>query len=191
MEVERKLVELGFEVAEPNPSIGNFVPAVRVENVVFVSGNLPRLPDGSMAATGKLGREVSVYEGYVAARQCVVNYLSSARSIIGDLEGTACGQAAGIGQQRSGIWPAAGGWQRCVRSACGAIRRKRPPRAISRGHGRAASASCGGSGDDPGSGRLIRVKLVRMIIRPAKSSTTGSECGACPHSPALSEPVSL
>ncbi len=86
MEVERKLAELGFEVAEPNPSIGNFVPAVRVGNVVFVSGNLPRLPDGSMAATGKLGREVSVDEGYVAARQCVVNYLSSARSIIGDLD---------------------------------------------------------------------------------------------------------
>ena len=86
MEVERKLAEMGLEVAEPNPSIGNFVPAVRAGNIVFVSGNLPRLPDGSMAATGKLGREVSVDEGYAAARQCAVNCLSAAKSIIGDLD---------------------------------------------------------------------------------------------------------
>ena len=86
MEVERKLAEMGLEVSEPNPSIGNFVPAVRAGNLVFVSGNLPRLPDGSMGATGKLGREVSVDEGYAAARQCAVNCLSAALSIIGDLD---------------------------------------------------------------------------------------------------------
>jgi enamine deaminase RidA (YjgF/YER057c/UK114 family) len=86
MEVERKLANLGLEVTEPNPSIGNFVPAVRAGNLVFVSGNLPRLPDGRMAAMGKLGREVSVDEGYAAARQCAVNCLSAAKSIIGDLD---------------------------------------------------------------------------------------------------------
>ncbi len=86
MEVERKLANLGLEVTEPNPSIGNFVPAVRAGNLVFVSGNVPRLPDGRMAATGKLGREVSVDEGYAAARQCAVNCLSAAKSIIGDLD---------------------------------------------------------------------------------------------------------
>ena len=86
MEIERKLAEMGLPVSEPNPSIGNFVPAVRTGNLLFVSGNLPRLPDGSMAASGKLGREVSVDEGYAAARQCAVNCLSAARSIIGDLD---------------------------------------------------------------------------------------------------------
>lgn len=86
MEVERKLSEMGFVVTEPNPSIGNFVPAVRVGNLLFVSGNLPRLPDGSMVAAGKLGRELDVAAGYAAARQCAVNGLSGARSIIGDLD---------------------------------------------------------------------------------------------------------
>lgn len=86
MEVERKLAEMGLTVTEPNPSIGNFVPAVRTGNLVFVSGNLPRLPDGSMAHTGKLGQELGVDEGYAAARQCVVNGLSGAKSIIGDLD---------------------------------------------------------------------------------------------------------
>ena len=86
MEIERKLAEMGLAISEPNPSIGNFVPAVRTGNLLFVSGNLPRLPDGSMAASGKLGREVSVDEGYAAARQCAVNCLSAARSIIGDLD---------------------------------------------------------------------------------------------------------
>ncbi len=86
MEVERKLADLGLTVTEPNPSIGNFVPAVRTGSLLYVSGNLPRLPDGSMAHTGKLGREVSVEEGYAAARQSAVNCLSAAKSIIGDLD---------------------------------------------------------------------------------------------------------
>ena len=86
MEVERKLAEMGLVVTEPNPSIGNFVPAVRAGGLLFVSGNLPRLPDGSMTATGKLGRELGVDEGYAAARQCAVNCLSAAKSIIGDLD---------------------------------------------------------------------------------------------------------
>ena len=86
MEVERKLAELGLVVTEPNPSLGNFVPAVRAGGLLFVSGNLPRLPDGSMTATGKLGRELGVNEGYAAARQCAVNCLSAAKSIIGDLD---------------------------------------------------------------------------------------------------------
>lgn len=86
MEVERKLAEMGLVVTEPNPSIGNFVPAVRAGELLFVSGNLPRLPDGSMTATGKLGRELGVDEGYAAARQCAVNCLSAAKSIIGDLD---------------------------------------------------------------------------------------------------------
>ena len=80
MEIERKLADMGFTVTEPNPSIGNFVPAVRVGNLVFVSGNLPRLDDGSMVATGKVGRDVSIEEGYEAARQCAVNCLSGARA---------------------------------------------------------------------------------------------------------------
>lgn len=86
MEIERKLAEMGLTITEPNPALGNFIPAVRTGNLLFVSGNLPRLPDGSMAASGKLGREVSVEEGYAAARQCAVNCLSGARSIIGDLD---------------------------------------------------------------------------------------------------------
>lgn len=86
MKVERKLAEMELVVTEPNPSIGNFVPAVRSGNLVFVSGNLPRLPDGTMLHQGKLGREVGVDEGYAAARQCAVNCLSAAKSIIGDLD---------------------------------------------------------------------------------------------------------
>ena len=86
MEIERKLAEMGLTVTEPNPAIGNFVPAVRTGNLVFVSGNLPRLPDGTMPHTGKLGSEVSVEEGAAAARQSAVNCLSTAKSIIGDLD---------------------------------------------------------------------------------------------------------
>ena len=86
MEIERKLAEMGLAVTEPNPAIGNFVPAVRTGNLVFVSGNLPRLPDGTMPHTGKLGSEVSVEEGAAAARQSAVNCLSAAKSVIGDLD---------------------------------------------------------------------------------------------------------
>ena len=157
MEVENQLAGMGLTVSEPNPSIGNFVPAVRVGNLLFVSGNLPRLEDGSMVAAGKLGRDVSIEEGYEAARQCAVNCLASAREHHRrPRQGSASRQAAGHGRLRSRIRSAAGGGKRRLRPVGGTLRRKRPPRPIRCGHGRPAARRTRRSRNDPRSLRLIR-----------------------------------
>ena len=85
MTIEDKLAEMGVTIPDPKPALGSYVPAVRTGNLVFVSGNLPIQADGSMLNSGKLGVDVSVEEGYAAAKQCAINCLSAAKGIIGDL----------------------------------------------------------------------------------------------------------
>ena len=85
MTIEDKLTEMGVAIPEPKPALGSYVPAVQTGNLVFVSGNLPIQADNSMLHSGKLGADVSVEEGYAAARQCAINCLSAAKGIIGDL----------------------------------------------------------------------------------------------------------
>lgn len=85
MTIEDKLAEMGVTIPDPKPALGSYVPAVQTGNLVFVSGNLPIQADGSMLHSGKLGADVSVEEGYAAAKQCAINCLSAATGIIGDL----------------------------------------------------------------------------------------------------------
>ena len=85
MTIEDKLAEMGVTIPDPKPALGSYVPAVQTGNLVFVSGNLPIQADGSMLHSGKLGEDVSVEEGYAAAKQCAINCLSAAKGIIGDL----------------------------------------------------------------------------------------------------------
>lgn len=85
MNIEDKLAEMGVTIPDPKPALGSYVPAVQTGNLVFVSGNLPIQAGGSMLHSGKLGVDVSVEEGYAAARQCAINCLSAAKGIIGDL----------------------------------------------------------------------------------------------------------
>ena len=85
MTIEDKLAEMGVTIPDPKPALGSYVPAVQTGSLVFVSGNLPIQADGSMLHSGKLGEDVSVEEGYTAAKQCAINCLSAAKGIIGDL----------------------------------------------------------------------------------------------------------
>ena len=84
MTPEEKLAELGLVLAKPGPPVGNFVPAVRTGNLVFVSGNGPRRADGALIV-GKVGGQLSVEEGYEAAKLCALSCLGGLASVIGDL----------------------------------------------------------------------------------------------------------
>lgn len=85
MTIEDKLAEMGVTIPDPKPALGSYVPAVQTGSLVFVSGNLPIQADGSVLHSGKLGADVSVEEGYAAAKQCAINCLSAAKGIIDDL----------------------------------------------------------------------------------------------------------
>lgn len=65
--------------------MANFVLAARTGNLVFVSGHGPRRSDGSHV-TGKLGRDLSVEDGYEAAKLTALGCLASLQAEIGGLD---------------------------------------------------------------------------------------------------------
>ena len=86
MEVEKKLAELGLELPPTPAPIANFVTAVRTGNLLFVAGHVPRMADGTFLNTGKLGREVTIEQGYESARLAALNCLASIKASLGDLD---------------------------------------------------------------------------------------------------------
>lgn len=81
---EGRLDELGIVLPEPTAPVANYVKAVRSGNLVFLSGHGPYRSDGTLV-TGKLGRDLTIEEGYEAARLTGIALLSSLKSEIGDL----------------------------------------------------------------------------------------------------------
>jgi enamine deaminase RidA (YjgF/YER057c/UK114 family) len=85
MTPERRLEQLGISVPPPPPAaVASYVPWVRTGNLVVTSGQLP-WRDGVMAYTGKLGAELSVEDGYEAARLSALNAIAQLKDALGEL----------------------------------------------------------------------------------------------------------
>ncbi|MCL7385530.1 MAG: RidA family protein [Thaumarchaeota archaeon] len=82
---ENRLKELGYSLPEPPKPVASYVPSVRVGKLLFVSGVLPLVNDRPLY-TGKLGREVTLEQGYEAAKVAALNALSIIKSSLGSLE---------------------------------------------------------------------------------------------------------
>jgi len=80
-----RLKELGIELPESSTPAGNYVPSFRVGNLVYLSGVGPRQADGTLML-GKLGDDLSVEQGYEAARLCCLQLLVNLQKEIGDLD---------------------------------------------------------------------------------------------------------
>jgi enamine deaminase RidA (YjgF/YER057c/UK114 family) len=76
-----KLKELGLELPEVVKPVAAYVPAVRSDNFVYTSGQVP-MRDGKLIATGKLGDEVTPEVGIECARQCALNGLAAVASLV-------------------------------------------------------------------------------------------------------------
>ena len=75
----------GIELPSPPRPVANYVPAVRVGELLFLSGHGPLLPDGSRV-NGKLGAEVDVARGQEAARLTGLGLLATLRTELGSLD---------------------------------------------------------------------------------------------------------
>lgn len=82
---EARLSELGLVVPEPPPAIANYVGAVVVGNLVFVSGHGPWRGD-SFAYLGKVGLDLGLEAAREAASLVMLNCLASLKLAIGDLD---------------------------------------------------------------------------------------------------------
>jgi len=83
--VAGRLAELGLTLPDVVPPLAAYQPAVRSGPYVYTSGQLPMVK-GELAATGKVGAEVSPERAKELAAICALNALAAVRSVAGDLD---------------------------------------------------------------------------------------------------------
>lgn len=82
MKIEQLLKEKGIELPEVPKPVANYVPAVRTGNLVFLSGHGPQ----KHIPTGKVGKELTLEQGYEAARNTALCLISTLKNFLGDLD---------------------------------------------------------------------------------------------------------
>ena len=82
MSAERRLTELGIKLPEPVKPIATYVRWVQTGNLLFVSGTGP----ANDVPKGKVGSDLSVEQGYAAARSVGLQILATAKDALGDLD---------------------------------------------------------------------------------------------------------
>jgi enamine deaminase RidA (YjgF/YER057c/UK114 family) len=83
--VEARLQEMGLAVPTPAKPVAAYVPTMRTGNLVFTAGQVPFV-NGELRYRGKLGREITIEQGYDSARICALNCLGALKAEIGDLD---------------------------------------------------------------------------------------------------------
>lgn len=84
MSPEEILHAEGIELPTLSPAVANYVRAVRVGSLLFVSGHGPNT-DGKPAYVGKVGSDLTVEEGRKAAELVTLNILSTLKAELGEL----------------------------------------------------------------------------------------------------------
>src|SRR4051812_712190 len=82
---EEKLKQSGITLPAPQKPIANYVNAVRVGNLIYLAGKGPAKPDGTNI-TGKVGKELTIQQGYDAARLTGINQLAVLKAELGSLD---------------------------------------------------------------------------------------------------------
>jgi enamine deaminase RidA (YjgF/YER057c/UK114 family) len=92
MDFDRRVEELGLEVPDYTvnpyygPTYGSMKAHHQVGTLLFLSGHVPEYPDGTILYPGRLGTEVSIDQGYEAARLTALNCLAGIRFALGTLD---------------------------------------------------------------------------------------------------------
>ena len=84
MSYEAKLQAMGYTLQPLDLNAGRLMHAVRTGNLIYTSGQVSRF--GGKEIIGKLGREVSVEEGYEAAKLSALCCLQAVKSLTGSLD---------------------------------------------------------------------------------------------------------
>ena len=81
---ELKIIELGLVLPPAPKAAGVYKPVLVVNNMLYVSGQVPVRSDGSLI-TGKSGKDIQTDEAKLAARQVGLTMLSTIKTHFGDL----------------------------------------------------------------------------------------------------------
>lgn len=85
MNIEQQLKSLGLELPVPPKPAGNYQACVRTGNLLFISGQFP-IENGQLRFTGRVGAELTVEQGYAAARLAALNVLAQIRAALGGFD---------------------------------------------------------------------------------------------------------
>lgn len=88
MRPSQKLAELGIELPTVAKPLAAYVPAARVGNQIWTSGQLP-LVNGALQVTGKVGGDVSPADAQQQARLAILNALAAAADVAGGIDNIA------------------------------------------------------------------------------------------------------
>jgi enamine deaminase RidA (YjgF/YER057c/UK114 family) len=83
--IEQKLKDLGYSLPEPAKPLAAYIPAIKIDKIVYTAGQLPSV-NGQLMYTGKVGFNVSEDDGQKAAVLSLLNCLAVIKSVCGDLE---------------------------------------------------------------------------------------------------------
>jgi enamine deaminase RidA (YjgF/YER057c/UK114 family) len=83
--IEEKINQMGIEIPEAAKPLAAYIPALKVENLIMTSGQVP-VSNGVIKFQGKVGKDLSEDEGKEAAKLCAINCLSAVKSLIGNLD---------------------------------------------------------------------------------------------------------
>lgn len=89
-QTEKRLEQLNITLPAKDRRGKGAVPARQVNDMVYLSAQLPVDEKGVPLFTGRIGAELTLEEGYAAARQCAVQALSTLADFIGDLDRVDC-----------------------------------------------------------------------------------------------------
>ena len=85
MNIEKKLKELNIELPNAPDPVGAYVAFKKVNNLLFISGQLPISNDGKMIK-GKIGKDLTLEDGQKASKLCVINILAQLKKALnGDI----------------------------------------------------------------------------------------------------------
>lgn len=85
MAIEEKLKELGIQLPVAPTPMGAYVPYVNAGNFVYIAGEKATVND-ELVFKGKVGSDLTLEEGYKAARIAGLNCLGSLKAAVGDLD---------------------------------------------------------------------------------------------------------
>ena len=85
MSANQRISDLGIVLPQVATPAGAYVPAVVSGHLVFTAGQIPRV-EGKLAATGKVGKDLSAEQAREIARICALNAVAAVKSVIGDLD---------------------------------------------------------------------------------------------------------
>jgi enamine deaminase RidA (YjgF/YER057c/UK114 family) len=81
---EGVLRDLGLTLPEPPKPVAAYIPARRVGNLLYISGQLP-MKDGALMGSGRVPTDVSAERAKACAEQCALNGLAVAKAALGEL----------------------------------------------------------------------------------------------------------